>query len=105
MTTATIGIMPVFMCEMWNDVKRCYEPLKFVLLECDKYRGINVLLVGIDDASNLSVVLHPNWIVRDWMKSGAYEEITLDCVKELMRKCKHVPKVAKPIWDELLIDY
>lgn len=94
---------PVFVGKFWNAAEQCYELEKFIYIGFDKVRGINVLLVGFDDIAKLQVVLHPTWLVREWMNDGIYDELSREDAESLMRACKVVPPLAKKIWNEALL--
>ena len=94
---------PVFVGKFWNDTEKCYELIKFIYIGFDKVRGINVLLVGLDDVAELQVVLQPTWLVREWMNDGMYDELPKKEVESLMRACKVIPPLAKKIWSEALL--
>lgn len=92
----------VFVGKLWNDVEKCYETVKFIHVGVDKVRGINVLLIGLEENAKQHVVLQPTWIVREWMQGGAIQEMPRDEVLDLMRACGTVPPFAKKIWNEVL---
>lgn len=98
-----MAMTPVYVCKLWNAEEECYEDVRFVHVGFNTRNGINVLLVGLEDVSKLRVIMHPTWLVKQWMENGNHEELPHETVVSLMRECANIPPLAKKIWDDALI--